>query len=139
MAIYYISISGPDGVGKTTAIRALHKVTNYRYVVYDRDIPDQLCYAQLANRKLRIFYSKFLFKNKKQLYVVLNASENCIKSRMTKRNDFIVPKGTTLNQAIEYFEQYKNIEHKNIFYIDTTNKSVNEIVNLILKKLEEIC
>ena len=131
----FISISGPDGVGKTATIVALHKNTNYAYIIYDRDIPDQLCYAQLAHRKIDSEWEPYMFSNDKQLYVILNADTNTIKKRMQKRNDEIVPEGTTLEQAIEYFKRYKFYNKNNILYIDNSSITIEDVVKQIVAKL----
>jgi len=132
----FVSISGPDGVGKTSTIAVLHKNTNYTYVIYDRDIPDQICYAKLAHRNIDSEWETYMINNTNQLYVILNADIEKIKERMKNRNDSFVPEGTTLEQAVEYFKGYKNSTSDNIFYIDNTNLTVEEVVRLILNKLQ---
>lgn len=136
--ILFVSFSGPDGVGKTSTIKQFHKKTNYSYVVYDRDIPDQICYAKLANRNINKYWQEFMYNNDKQLYIILNANINKIQQRMNNRNDNEVPQGTTLEQAIKYFEDnYKNSKQNNILYIDNTNLSIDEVLSKIINKLSE--
>lgn len=133
----FISFSGPDGVGKTSTISLLHKITNYAYVIYDRDIPDQICYAKLANRKIDSELIDYMYNKKDQLYIILNSDNKTIKKRMQQRNDTKVPEGTTLEQAIQYFKNnYKNNKNSNILYIDNSNLNIEEVVNLILQKLK---
>lgn len=134
--IKFISISGPDGVGKTSTISLLHKITDYAYVIYDRDIPDQICYAKLAKRKLNSDLIEYMNANNQQLYVILNSDEKTIKKRMQQRNDTEVPEGTTLEQAIEFFNSYKDNKNNNVLYIDNTNLSVEDVVKLILQKVK---
>lgn len=134
--ILFVSFSGPDGVGKTTTIKQFHKKTNYKYVVYDRDIPDQMCYAKLANRQMNKYWQQYMLMNTYQLYVILNANIDNIKQRMQQRNNNIVPTGTTLEQAIKYFEDnYKNNKQYNILYIDNSNLTIDEIVTKIIIKI----
>lgn len=132
----FVSVSGPDGVGKTSTIAALHKASNYSYIIYDRDIPDQLCYAILAGRKVNSEWIKFMQSNHNQLYVVLNAKENIIKERMKSRNDSIVPENTTLEQAISYFTCFETCNLDNVLYIDNSEITLDEVVKLILNKLQ---
>lgn len=134
----FISLSGPDGVGKSSTIKQLHKRTRYGYIIYDRDIPDQICYAKLANRQINKHWQNFMYNNNKQLYIILNANIDIIKQRMNSRNDNEVPQGTTLEQAIKYFEDnYKNSKQNNVLYIDNSNLSIDEVLNKIITKLSE--
>ena len=133
--IKFISLSGPDGVGKTSTIQALHKATNYKYIIYDRDIPDQLCYAQLANRYYDKDWLNYMYNNDIQLYVILNSNLKKIEERMQQRNDNKVPEGTTLEQAIRYFSIYRLSTKSNILYIDNSNLTIDEVVNKILVKI----
>lgn len=135
----FISISGPDGVGKTSTINAIHKKTNYRYMIYDRDIPDQVCYTILAKRENCIdvnYYLDFMYKNNEQLYVILNSDLPSILKRMEERNDSFVPTGTTLVEAINYFKRYENDAANNVLYIDNSNLSIENVVNIILDKMQ---
>lgn len=133
--IKFISLSGPDGVGKTSTIQALHKATNYKYIIYDRDIPDQLCYAKLTNRYYDKDWLNYMYSNDIQLYVILNSNLEKIEERMKQRNDNKVPKGTTLEQAINYFSIYRLSTASNILYIDNSNLTVDEVVKQILTKI----
>lgn len=132
----FISLSGPDGVGKTSVIRKIQNITNYKYVMYDRDIPDHYCYATLANRKFDLKLLDYMLHNYLQLYVILNADIDCIKNRMLKRNDNFVPAGTTLEQAVEFFKLYGKMSKNNILYIDNTNMNVEQVAQIILNKCE---
>lgn len=134
----FISLSGPDGVGKSTTIKLFNKRTKYAYIVYDRDIPDQICYAKLANRQINERWAHYMCTNALQLYVILNADIDIIKQRMKDRNDSEVPEGTTLEQAVKYFEDnYKNSKQNNVLYIDNSNLSIDEVFNKIIEKLNE--
>lgn len=134
--IKFISLSGPDGVGKTSTIQALHKATNYKYIIYDRDIPDQLCYAKLANRYYDKDWLNYMYSNDIQLYVILNSNIKKIEERMQQRNDSKVPQGTTLEQAINYFSIYRLSTSSNILYIDNSSLTVDEVVKQILTKIQ---
>lgn len=134
--IKFISLSGPDGVGKTSTIQALHKATNYKYIIYDRDIPDQLCYAKLTNRYYDKDWLNYMYNNDIQLYVILNSNLKKIEERMQQRNDNKVPQGTTLEQAINYFSIYRLSTASNILYIDNSNLTVDEVVKQILTKIQ---
>lgn len=133
--VMFVSFSGPDGVGKTSAINLFHKITNYEYVTYDRDIPDQICYAKLAHRKINNDLVNYMYNNKNQLYVILNANAEIIKQRMKQRNDSAVPEGTTLEDAIEYFLTWKNTFYDNVLYIDNSNLNIEQVIKKILEKL----
>lgn len=134
----FISISGPDGVGKTSTINAIHKKTDFRYMIYDRDIPDQVCYTIIAKRKKCIdvnYYLNFMYNNKEQLYVILNSNLSDITKRMQLRNDSFVPDNTTLDEAIRHFKRYESDMSDNILYIDNSNLSIENVANIILDKM----
>ena len=137
----FISISGPDGVGKTSTINEIHKVTNFRYMIYDRDIPDQVCYTIIGNRNDCIdpeYYLNFMYRNKEQLYVILNSNLQTITNRMNQRKDWFTPIGTTLNEAINYFKRYEDDTADNVLYIDNSDKTIDQVVDIILNKMQYV-
>ena len=108
-------------------------------IVTDRHIVSNYCWSGTTYNK--DIYNLILKKiGKPKLTVILYATPEAILSRLKKRNinDSDIAKVDKSEKAYErmiYFCETNKLEY---FVIDTSNKSPEEIVDLILKRIEEL-
>lgn len=151
-----VAIDGCDGTGKTTiaeklsnklacniirltyagdrSIKAYYQMMSVDNIVHDRTFISEIIYPKYFERKSRLEpnsegYLLKLFKNFSIKPFILTASPETIQERIKKRGDEYIKdidKFTRINQ--DYLDYAK--EH-NICVIDTTNKTIDEVIEEI--------
>lgn len=129
--VHNLVIEGPDGVGKTTLIMGLFERYNYRYMCYHRGELSNYIFAKKYNRPFTATQRGLPLLN-----IVLLCEPEQLSKRITDRGD-----GTDElnkvndNELFKYYaEEFKN--DYDIFIIDTTNLSAQDVLNEVCNELE---
>ena len=138
-----IYIEGLDRTGKTTLKKELAKQTNYSHVILDRGPISNIAYNYLFKRPMSEendeYEAKESFLN--PIIVILYASEEEILRRMKNTNtendefhkDFDYEKNLNAFKFAQKYSQFKNF-----LWIDTTNISVDEEVQIIKEYIKKV-
>ena len=108
-------------------------------IVTDRHIVSNYCWS--GSKDNGDIYNLILKKiGKPKLTVILYAKPEVIKARLKKRdiNDSDLVKVEKSEKAYERMIYFCETKKLNYMIIDTSNKNVDEVVNEILKRLEEV-
>ncbi len=129
--VHNLVIEGPDGVGKTTLIMGLFKRYNYRYMCYHRGELSNYIFAKKYGRPFTATQRGLPFLN-----IVLLCEPEQLSKRIIDRGDGTdeLNKVNDNNLFKSYAEKFKN--DYDIFIIDTTNLSAQDVLNEVCNELE---
>lgn len=140
----FITVSGIDKSGKTSIIDAYMTKTKYRDYLVDRDPSNYMALNSIQDRIKDIEqvddYLGFIagFKHMVDLAVLLECEPSALEKRFALNHE--PPLVGTMSFA-EHQEEirsfFKNANYPNSLVIDTTNKTIGECVNLIIKHSQE--
>tara|TARA_Y100001963_G_C6793133_1_gene456799 strand:+ start:5710 stop:6636 length:927 start_codon:yes stop_codon:yes gene_type:complete len=105
-------IEGPDCSGKTTLIKEIHKITNYRWHIQDRSHISRLVFSNLYNRKTANIAHDCHFEtaNLNNRFIFLIPGFDTIKDRFLTRGDEIHHSVDSIRSVYDAFVyQYKKI------------------------------
>ena len=146
----FLSIEGADRTGKDSIMFALDKTTRWANCNMMRGPAGCLTYDEIYNRQSKERYTEALsvaqaIKSTKHLIVYLYASEDVIKSRLQQEiveggSGVFAPDGWSIQRVLDLYE--KNIDFlynsNSVLKIDTGKYSIDECVQIILKRMELI-
>lgn len=136
----FITVSGIDKSGKTSVINAYMEKTRYRDYLVDRDPSNYTALSDIQDRIKDIEqmddYYGFVegFKHMVDLAVLLICKPSALEKRFKLNHE--PPLVGSLDfeghqdKIIEYFAR---VEYPNFIVIDTTNKTIDQCVNIIIK------
>lgn len=151
-----VAIDGCDGTGKTTiteklankfgcnivrlthggdrSLKAYFELMATDNVVHDRTFISEIIYPKYFGRKSRLGdnYEEYLLKmieNKSIKLFILTARPDVIQNRIRERGDEFISNIDTFTKINHDYLEYARAH--NIVIIDTTNKTIDEIVNEI--------
>jgi len=140
----FVTVSGIDKSGKTSIIDAYMKRTKYRNYLVDRDPSNYMALSDIQDRIQSMEqvddYIGFMedFKKGVDLAVLLTCEPQALEKRfkLNHEPDLVGDLSFLEHQAMikHYFHRVK---YPNSLEIDTTNKTVEQCVNLIVNKLGE--
>lgn len=143
-----VVFDGIDRSGKTTTMNALHKKTNYKFITIDR-VVGYVAYDRLKNRQTQSRTISFMddintLTKGNTLFVYMYACIDDIYKRMCRENPlcFMKKKATIDNIYHQellyrfYFEIYVPME--NSIFINSSELTTDEIVNMIIDKTDEL-
>jgi thymidylate kinase len=141
-----IFFEGLDRIGKTTVKKELEKLTNYKYIAFDRGHLSAICYEKLKERgnDLRYYESQFskLRKEFKILVIYLRIDEiNIIKQRVVNEKEEILL-FDEVEKLSKIFDNYiYSIYNKNEFLIKSVDNylSVDRLKILAKEIVQELC
>lgn len=138
----WVIFEGLDKAGKTTLEWELLKATNYKYIVVDRGPVGYLSFDKILNRETKesnnefIHLARKMMKSKDYMVVYCYADTNVVEERLEQHGELLA---YDYNKAQKIYR--RNIERyyckDKVIMLDTTRKSVNECVEIIIKKLKE--
>lgn len=143
----WVIFEGLDKVGKTTLEWEFMKATNFKHVVIDRGPMGYMTFDKLLDRETKLGNQQFIHQARKIMkphsefmVVYCYANEDVVNARLKEHNE------TQLECNCSYAKMqklYRDNVHR--FYkrektleLDTSNKSIDECVKLIIEKLEEV-
>lgn len=129
--VHNLVIEGPDGVGKTTLIMGLFERYNYRYMCYHRGELSNYIFAKKYGRPFTATQRGLPFLN-----IVLLCEPKQLGKRIMDRGDGRDELNKVNdNELFKYYaEEFKN--DYDIFIIDTTNLSAQDVLNEVCNELE---
>jgi len=100
-------IEGPDCAGKTTTIRKIHNLSNYRWHIHDRSQVSRKVFAELYERKNSNINSDFHFEisNLNNRFVFLLPPFETIEERFLKRGDDLHQDLTSIKNVYDAFSE----------------------------------
>lgn len=134
-----IIFEGIDKTGKTSLIEALHKATNYKYIVVDRFAATAYAYGTLKNRKnfdmrelLQLFFDFAIFSDLIVFYTVCDKRVWLDRMKRANENSVAIEDFDVLDKYYrEFFTHIKLNSDVAINVIDTTIETVEQCVDKI--------
>lgn len=138
----WVIFEGLDKTGKTTLEWELLKATNFKYVVIDRGPVGYMTFDKIFGRETTLGNQEFIRQAQKVMklndfiVVYCTAEKETVKERLmihdeTCPYDYVKAQKLYRDNIHKYYKPEKTLE------LDTTNKSVGECIELIIKKLKE--
>lgn len=140
--MYMITISGVSKSGKTSIIKLLNEKTDNEHYILDSD-PTEIHTSNVIKHRVYDVHqlSKYLsFQNKFSNFVDLAV---CLKvDKIDLSNRLILSHHEFDSNIIEHqkylITNFKHSDYKNELILDTSINSLDECVNIILDKIEEL-
>ena len=139
----WVIFEGLDKVGKTTLEWDLHRATNFKHVVIDRGPVGYMIFDKIFDRETEDGTKEYF----KQIEMV-NNSEDFMVVYCTVEKETAEERLTLHGETCPYdYAKAQKLYHDNVrrYYkpektleLDTTNKSIDECVELIVEKLKEV-
>ena len=138
----WVIFEGLDKAGKGTLEQGLLKATNYKHIVIDRGPVGYMVFDKLFNRETQLGNQVFIkqarkvSKSKDFVVVYCYASEDVVAKRLKEHNEEC-PYNYSKAQKLLRDNIRRFYNRERVIEIDTTNKSIDECVKLIVEKLKE--
>lgn len=140
----FITVSGVDKSGKTSIINAYMTKTKYRDYLVDRDPSNYMALNDVQDRIETIEqmdnYYAFVagYKHIVDLAVLLLADPAALEKRFILNKEPPLVGDLTFCQHQSIIKMYfDRVEYPNSLVIDTTDKTIDQCVNLIIKHSQE--
>lgn len=139
----WVIFEGLDKAGKTTLEWEFLKATNFKHMVIDRGPVGYMTFDKLFNRETKtgtqdfIHHSRKIMKNPDFMVVYCFASEEVAAKRLNEHNeecpyDYGKVQKLLRDNVRRFYKPEKTLE------LDTSNMTIPECVQMIIKKLEEV-
>lgn len=139
----WIIFEGLDKVGKTTLEWELLKATNFKHIVIDRGPVGYLVFDKIFEREETnseqdfIQKAKDIMKTKDFLIVYCEASYDIVLKRLKEHNEicpynYIEAQKIYLNNIRKFYDKEMTLE------LDTSFLSIDECIDLIIRKIKEV-
>lgn len=142
--ITVLAFEGPDKSGKSTLIKEINKVANFRFLCIDRFMGSAWVYDRLTGRRER---TDSLIRAEEELsklggLTVLNILLRCtpgvLRERIGNKDECGELRVQQLSIAISLYDEYaRKITRLPTIEVDTSCKTVEETVQEILTKVGE--
>lgn len=130
-----VFIEGVDRSGKGSLAQAIHEATNYKHLIFDRGVFSNMTYAFINGRGDTNYYEKmYEIETKMSKLDHLVVYVNCSNAELIRRCE------ETGHEFVDYvahktaFELFMTNSPMNIFEVNTTNNSPEEIADYLLKQ-----
>ena len=140
----FITVSGIDKSGKTSIIDAYMTKTKYRDYLVDRDPSNYMALNAIQDRLINIEqvddYHGFMagFKEMVDLAVLLICHPDALEKRFALNHEPpLVGNMSFEEHQAEIATWFKGVDYPNSLVIDTTDKTIDQCVNLIIKHSQE--
>ena len=135
-----VIFEGVDKSGKTTLLKEFLKRSNYKHIVYDRGPISQSVFADLFGRQADKDLNVVIYnlRKLKNLIVLCEADCDIIKQRLNEANESLPKELQDIERTKLYFELYTKMSGFNYLIVDTTNRTIDDCLDLIERKIEEI-
>lgn len=132
-----IFIEGQDRCGKSSLIKPLFDELDKIHNIIDRGLMSNYVYSKEYNREVDLNSYLDILKKPEIVTIYLDPSEDEIKNRTEKSNDYNVPLNEIHHHKQIWNEAYLQMkDYENVFKIDNTNLSILETVEKIKKLIK---
>lgn len=139
----WVIFEGLDKAGKTTLEWEFLKATNFKHMVIDRGPVGYMTFDKIFGRETKlgtqsfIHHARKIMKSDDFMVVYCSASKEVVEERLRDHNetcpyDYIKAQKIYRDSVRRFYKNDKTLE------LDTTNKSVEECVELIVQKVKEM-
>ena len=122
----FIFIEGVDRVGKGSLMQAIHKITSYKHVIFDRGILSNMAYSTIYNRMTGTVYKDYLKLERQIKKLDHEELERRCKDTNHEEVDYEQHKAT--------FNSLYVTSVLNIHKVDSTNMSPDEIAQQLFEQ-----
>lgn len=136
-----IIFEGVDKSGKTTLKDKFNKKTNFDYVVLDRLTTSSKIYNNFFNRDRLEYYNRFersILESFNVLVVLCECDTNLILDRLVKANEILPEQLKDIDKVKKAFKKEVIKSFSNYIIIDTSSRSTEECVEIIIRKINEM-
>jgi len=144
--IKILVFEGPDKVGKSTLIGEINRRTNYEYLCVDRFTGSAWVYDRLSRRRTRqaelTATEKELasLKTTRVFNILLKCDKDILHRRILDSEKQTTSRISMLEQTIALYEEYAtHVSLLPVIEIDTTERSIDNTVDEILRKVSKLC
>lgn len=141
----WIIFEGLDKTGKTTLEWELLKATNFKNIIIDRGPAGYMTFDKILGRETPSGISNFIRQAREVMeldftVVYCKASEDVVNQRLKEHNEKQLDSGWSYKDMQDLYERNVNLlyESKNVLILDTSNKSITECIDILLKRIEEV-
>lgn len=143
----WIVFEGLDKTGKTTLEWELLKATNFKHVVIDRGPVGYMTFDKLLNRETKLGNQEFIHQARKIMkphsefiVVYCNANENIVNERLANHNETQLDCGCPYSKMQKMYKDniHRFYKPEKTLELDTSDKSIEECVQLIISKITEV-
>ncbi len=138
-----IFFEGLDRIGKTTVKKELERITNYKYIMFDRGHLSAICYEKLKNRGNDILYYETQLNKLRNnfrimiIYLRINNIE-VIKKRVKDEKEEILLFDEVEKLSKIYDKYIISIYNENEFYIRNVDNYLSvDKLKLLAKEIAE--
>lgn len=140
----WVIFEGLDKTGKTTLEYAFLKATNYKHIVIDRGPVGYMTFDEIFGRETLQRRDTFILQatevmhfSKDFVVVYCFADKDVVDERLKEHNE-VCPYDYE-NAKEKYYRNVKRFyEPKRVLEIDTSKRTIDECVQMIIEKLEEV-
>lgn len=129
-----IFIEGVDRAGKTSLISAIHKITNYKHVIFDRGVISNMVYTAKNRFNEEIMASYEALENQLSLTNHLVIHVTCDSNEIMKRIKATNHEDVDIETDKQLFDTFIATTSLNVVKVDTTNMSQDEIAKSLKEK-----
>jgi thymidylate kinase len=142
--VKFITVSGIDKSGKTSIIDAYMTKTKYRDYLVDRDPSNYMALNDIQDRikdidQMDNYYGFMIgYKHNVDLAVLLTCKPSALEKRFKLNHEpDLVGNLSFEDHQDKIMSYFIRADYPNSLIIDTTDKTVNQCVNLIIKHSQE--
>jgi len=139
-----LAFEGPDKSGKSTLIKEINKVTNYKFLCIDRFTGSAWVYDRLTGRRDR---TEELSRTEEELSnlenvlvltILLNCDPEKLKGRVASEFTHTDLTAQQLEEAIRLYKEYaEGVARLPVIIVDTSDRSIDETVREIIERVAE--
>ena len=139
----WVVFEGLDKTGKTTLEWAFLKATNFKHFVIDRGPAGYMTFDKIFSRETSSSNQEFIHQAQKIMdsndfmVVYCTVEKETAEKRLVLHGE-TCPYDYDKAQKLYHDNVYKCYQLEKTLELDTTNKSIDECVKLIVQKLEDI-
>lgn len=139
----WVIFEGLDKAGKTTLEWEFLKATNFKHMVIDRGPMGYMTFDKLFDRETKLGNQDFIkqarriMKTRDFMVVYCYAQPDVAAARLKDHNedcpyDYVKAQKMLRDNIHRFYRREKTLE------LDTSNRTIDECVKMIIKKLEEV-
>ena len=139
----WVIFEGLDKAGMGTLERAFLEATGFKHMVIDRGPAGYLTFDKLFDRVSSERTEDFAYHARKimesnDFMIVFCFVDDLVAAERLKAHNETCPYDYAEAQTLYAYNVYRFYDYCKVLELDTTNRTVDECVQMIIKKLEEV-